>query len=91
MRENVGGEDRLARALLGPTLVALGYARWGGHRGAPAGLLAMMAGAVITETAITRVCPLNEALGIDTAPRPRLPMGVRHRYDLTGPAHAAHG
>ena len=45
------------------------------------GLLAMVAGALITETAITRVCPLNEAPGVDTArrvrlaerPQPRLP------------------
>lgn len=69
MRENVGGADRVLRAIMGPGLVALGFARWGGHRGRPLGLLMMMSGAVVAETAITRVCPLNEALGIDTARR----------------------
>jgi Protein of unknown function (DUF2892) len=71
MRENVGGWDRGARAVAGPALLALGYTRLGGGRGAAAGLLAMLAGALITETAITRVCPLNEALNVDTARRLR--------------------
>lgn len=69
MRENVGGADRLLRAIAGPALIAAGYARWGGSEGQPMGLLAMLAGALVTETAVTRVCPLNEALGIDTARR----------------------
>ena len=72
MRENVGGADRVTRAAAGPALLALGYGRWGGASGSLSGLLAMLAGALITETAITRVCPLNEALGIDTARRVRL-------------------
>ena len=69
MRENVGGVDRTVRGVAGPLLVALGYARWGGRRGALPGLAAMLAGALIAETALTRVCPLNEALSIDTARR----------------------
>lgn len=69
MKENVGGADRVARAVLGPTLLALGLTRLGGHRGAPLGLLAMIGGALIAETAITRVCPLNELVGVDTARR----------------------
>lgn len=69
MRENVGGADRAARAVVGPALLALGYLAWGGRRGALPGLLAMLGGALITETAVTRVCPLNEALGVDTARR----------------------
>ncbi len=72
MRENVGGADRLMRAVASPALLALGYGRWGGRTGALPGLLAMLGGALITETAITRVCPLNEAAGIDTARRVRL-------------------
>ncbi len=72
MRENVGGMDRTVRAVAGPALMALGYARLGGRSGALGGLLALLGGALITETAITRVCPLNEALGIDTAGMPRL-------------------
>ncbi|WP_420128595.1 YgaP family membrane protein [Longimicrobium sp.] len=72
MRENVGGADRALRAVAGPALLALGYSRWGGGSGKLAGLLAMLGGALITETAITRVCPLNEAMGVDTARRVRL-------------------
>lgn len=72
MRENVGGADRALRAVAGPALLALGYGRWGGGGGRLTGLLAMLGGALITETAITRVCPLNEAMGVDTARRVRL-------------------
>ena len=72
MRENVGGADRAMRALAGPALMLLGYTKWGGGEGAPVGLLLMLGGALVTETAITRVCPLNEALGVDTARRVRL-------------------
>ncbi|HEX8693352.1 MAG TPA: DUF2892 domain-containing protein [Longimicrobium sp.] len=67
MRENVGGADRKMRMVVGPGLLVLGYAALGGNRGRLPGLLAMVAGVLVTETAITKVCPLNEALGIDTA------------------------
>jgi uncharacterized membrane protein len=72
MRENVGGADRVARAVAGPALMALGLGRWGGSSGSALGLLAMVSGALITETAITRVCPLNEALGVDSARRVKI-------------------
>ena len=72
MRENVGGWDRATRAVAGPVLLALGYGRWGGSTGRLPGLLAMLGGAFITETAVTRVCPLNEALGVDSARRVRI-------------------
>ncbi|HET7230645.1 MAG TPA: DUF2892 domain-containing protein [Longimicrobium sp.] len=72
MRENVGGADRTFRLVAGPMLMALGYARLGGRDGGVGGILAMLAGALITETAITRVCPVNEALNVDTAGMPRL-------------------
>lgn len=72
MRENVGGADRLMRVVAGPALLALGYSKLGGRGGALPGLLAMLGGALITETAVTRVCPLNEALGVDTARRVQL-------------------
>lgn len=72
MRENVGGADRAWRAVVGPSLLALGYGRWGGRDGAFPGLLAMLGGALLTETAITRVCPVNEALNVDSARRLRL-------------------
>lgn len=67
MRENVGGMDRAWRALVGPGLLALGYGRWGGREGTLPGLLAMLGGVLITETALTRVCPMNEVLNVDTA------------------------
>ncbi len=73
MRENVGGADRVVRAVAGPALLALGYTRLGGSDGELPGLLAMLAGALITETAVTRVCPLNELLGVDSARR--VPLG----------------
>jgi hypothetical protein len=69
MRENVGGMDRTMRLMAGPGLLALGYAALGGSRGRLPGLLAMIAGALVTETGITRVCPLNEVFGVDTARR----------------------
>lgn len=72
MKENVGGADRALRSVAGPALILLGFTRWGGREGRPGGLLAMLAGVVVTETAITRVCPLNELAGVDTARRIRL-------------------
>ncbi len=58
-----------SRTVAGPVLVALGYSRLGGNRGALPGILAIVSGALLVETAITRVCPMNELLGIDTARR----------------------
>jgi hypothetical protein len=66
MKENVGSWDRILRGLTGPGLLALGYFRMRGREGRLPGLIAMMGGALITETAVTRVCPLNRMLGLDT-------------------------
>lgn len=66
MKENVGSADRAARSILGPTLMLLGYLRWGGSSGRLKGLGAMLAGALVVESAVTRVCPVNAWLGIDT-------------------------
>lgn len=93
MRENVGGLDRRTRLVAGPALLALGYAALGGSRGRLPGLLAMIAGALVTETGITRVCPLNEAFGVDTARRDfgdALPPRKHHRMPELAlePAHA---
>jgi hypothetical protein len=66
MKENVGTVDRIARTVVGPALLAIGYTRWGGDHGQTSGLLAMGAGLLLVETAITRVCPLNAVLGMDT-------------------------
>ncbi|MGK4006766.1 DUF2892 domain-containing protein [Sorangium sp. So ce1036] len=66
MQENVGTLDRTARFVAGPLLMGLGATALGGLRGRPRGLLALVAGALIAESAVTRVCPVNRLLGIDT-------------------------
>jgi len=71
MKENVGGADRVARAVAGPALMVMGLTRLADGEIDPLGLLALLGGALLAETAVTRVCPLNEALGIDTARRIR--------------------
>ena len=66
MKENMGKQDRTARSVLGPSLIVLGYLCLEGRKGKPLGLISMLAGATLIESAITRVCPLSAALGIDT-------------------------
>ena len=66
MKENVGTTDRVIRSIVGPGLIALGYTRLGGSEGRLAGLLAMMGGVAVVESAITRTCPVNGLLGLDT-------------------------
>jgi hypothetical protein len=66
MKENVGREDRLVRFVTGPIVFAIGYGRLGGRQGRSLGLATMIAGVLIVESAITAVCPLNAALGVDT-------------------------
>lgn len=66
MKENVGNKDRVIRSIAGPLLIGVGYAVLGGHKGRVAGLAAMVAGTLISESALTRVCPVNGILGIDT-------------------------
>jgi len=45
---------------------------WRSRRGGLAPALALGAGALLLETAITRVCPVNAWLGIDTGDSQRL-------------------
>lgn len=66
MRENVGTKDRLLRSVVGPALMVSGYTKWGGKCGDTKGLVAMFAGFALIETAVTRVCPLNALLHLDT-------------------------
>jgi uncharacterized membrane protein len=70
MLENVGKNDRWLRAAIGSSLVLTGI--WRTRRGGLAPALALGAGALLLETAITRVCPLNAWLGIDTGDSQRL-------------------
>lgn len=66
MKENVGTEDRIVRSLAGPALFGIGYTRLKGRNGKAAGLATMLFGALLIESAITKVCPLNAMLGINT-------------------------
>jgi hypothetical protein len=69
MRENVGGADRIARAVIGPALMVLGYGGVRDRQGTLLGALSLVAGTYLAQTALSRVCPVNEALGVDTARR----------------------
>jgi hypothetical protein len=66
MKENVAGAERALRATIGPALIAWGWmvlapAR---HKSGPVAL--MLTGALVTETALTKVCPVSAVVGIDT-------------------------
>jgi hypothetical protein len=54
------------RFVAGPGLMALGYFGLRGREGRLPGLLAMVGGALMAESAVTRVCPVNRMLGLDT-------------------------
>lgn len=66
MKENVGKNDRIIRSLAGPALITFGYFGLGGNKGQLAGLASIVAGTLIAESAITKVCPVNTFFGIDT-------------------------
>jgi hypothetical protein len=87
VRENVGGADRITRALLEPALIGLGLTRLGARRGSPLGLLSLVGGALIAETAITRVCPLSGVPGVDSAPAPTFTQR-RRRLSIRAPIRA---
>lgn len=73
MKENVGKLDQALRTIAGPSLMVAGYTSLGGSKGRCLGLISMMAGAAVTESAITRVCPVNTVLKIDSrSPRQKL-------------------
>ena len=73
MEKNVGGFDRTARFVVGPILIVVGLAAFGGLFTLAAGTLglvlatvALLVGLVLATTAVTRKCPLNRALGLNT-------------------------
>ncbi|AHZ22421.1 DUF2892 domain-containing protein [Haloferax mediterranei ATCC 33500] len=73
MEMNVGGYDRIVRAILGPVLIIVGAAALAGVVPAMTGTLglvvagaALLVGAVLAATAVTQKCPMNKALGINT-------------------------
>ena len=81
MKENVGTADRICRFVSGPALMALGYNRWGGRDGEMRGLAAIVGGVLLVESAITRVCPISAAVGIDSRSE------SLKRRDLERPVH----
>jgi 4-amino-4-deoxy-L-arabinose transferase-like glycosyltransferase len=64
-KRNVGGRDRLARALLAVVLTAVAVRSLGRGR-KTAGLLASVAAAGLAFNAVACFCGLNELLGVDT-------------------------
>jgi hypothetical protein len=66
MQENVGSADRALRSIAGPLLLAVGFTTLRGRQGRLAGLATMIAGTLVIESAVTRVCPLNAMLSLDT-------------------------
>ena len=73
MEKNVGGYDRTARFVVGPILLLVGLASFGGLLTLAAGTLglvlaavALLVGLVLTTTAVTQTCPLNSVLGVNT-------------------------
>ncbi len=65
---NVGRIDRVIRAVIGIALIGAGGWAWDGWQGAPGGIVAVIAGAVLLGTALTAFCPLYRVLGVRTCP-----------------------
>ena len=64
MKENVGRIERIVRIAVGSSLVAGSLSQL--HRHPVLSVLGSVAGALVVETGVTRVCPLSAALGIDS-------------------------
>lgn len=64
MQENVGSTDAVARAVVGGALTYVAVRELGPQKLRWAALLAL--GALLVESAITRVCPVNHLLKLDT-------------------------
>ena len=76
-KKNVGGTERIARGVVGPSLIALGVAALSGLLSLAAGtagiaiaVLAILAGARMTVTAVTQRCYMNAIIGRDTCTIP---------------------
>jgi len=66
VKENVGDTDQRVRSVVGTALVGAALGPLGARSGRLPGLVALVSGALLLESAVTRTCPLNEWLGIDT-------------------------
>lgn len=75
MHVNVGGYDRIARLVLGPLLFVVGIAGYAGLVPLAVGpvpqalvsLLLVLVGLILAVTGAVRRCPLNAAVGLNTA------------------------
>ena len=74
MKENVGKKDQLIRSFIGPALLVGGYFLLKSKKGTLSGLGSMIVGTLISESAITKVCPVNEFFGIDTREKKKSPI-----------------
>lgn len=59
------------RSIAGPALLLAGLTVLGAREGRAAGLGALVCGTSVTESAMTRTCPVNALLGQDTARQAR--------------------
>ena len=66
MKANVGGIDRVVRAVAGLALIAAGFMA---GIASPWNYVAMGAGAVFVLTSVIRFCPLYVILGINSCSR----------------------
>ncbi|MCY2688260.1 YgaP family membrane protein [Salinimicrobium sp. TH3] len=74
MKENVGKEDQLIRSIVGPGLMVLGYFVLRKYQNRLGGIASIVTGTLLAESAITRVCPVNEFFGIDTREKKKSPV-----------------
>lgn len=73
MKENVGKQDQLIRSVVGPGLLVLGYFFLRKKKSSLGGIASIVTGTLLAESAITRVCPVNEFFGIDTREKKKSP------------------
>jgi hypothetical protein len=68
MEKNVGGFDRTARLIGGPILLLVGLAWLVGMFALDLwlGAVVLLVGAILTVTGVTRKCPANSILGMNT-------------------------
>ncbi|MFA9430453.1 DUF2892 domain-containing protein [Egicoccus sp. AB-alg2] len=66
MQENVGDLDQRLRTAVGLGLVVGALGPFGARDGRGIGLAALVGGALALESAVTRTCPVNAWLGLDT-------------------------
>ncbi len=74
MNKNVGGNDRIARLVIGPILVLAGVAGYAGLLVLAVGplpqaltsVIVVLVGVILLVTGLIQKCPLNRVLGFNT-------------------------